>query len=389
MDRIIVAGASLAGLRSVESLRAHGFHGEIVAIGDETHPPYTRPPLSKTSLTTSAPLDEVLIPYTAEATWKLGRKIVGCNLDGGRVALDDGSSEDFDGLVIATGLRARRLTIPGPVGGRHVLRTLEDARELAGELQPGRTVLIVGASFIACEVASSARARNCRVIVVAPEDHPMLRVVGAEVGAALQARHAADGVEFHLGTLPVRFEGTDRVTGVVLNDGTELPVDVVVEAVGCSPSVDWLAGNRLDLTDGVLCDNTMRVIGTGNAVAVGDVARFPNPLFDTVPRRIEHWTMAGDTADRAAGSLLGVVPDHVPFTPLPSFWSDQLGVRIQGFGVPALAEEYTLVSGSLDADFAVAGYRENTLVAVFGIGRRRDVSRLRTELLDSAVNSPV
>ncbi|GAA4491370.1 hypothetical protein GCM10023094_55730 [Rhodococcus olei] len=215
----------------------------------------------------------------------------------------------------------------------------------------------------------------------------MLRVVGAEVGAALRARHEADGVEFHLSKLPVRFEGTDRVTGVVLDDGTELPVDVVVEAVGCSPSVEWLAGNGLDLTDGVLCANTMRVIGADNAVAVGDVARFPNPLFDSIPRRIEHWTMAGDTADRAAGTLLGKLPDHRPFTPLPSFWSDQLGMRIQGFGAPALADEYTLVSGSLDGDFAVAGYREGTLIAVFGIGRRRDVSKLRQELLDSAVNS--
>lgn len=163
---------------------------------------------------------------------------------------------------------------------------------------------------------------------VADDERPLRH----SVGAALRRRHEAHGVRFHLGTVPVEFRGTARVESVLLSDGTDLPADVVVEAVGCAPNTEWLAGNGLDLTDGVLCDNLLRVEGRPDVVACGDVARFPNPLFDEVPRRTEHWTMVTDTARKAGTTLgrhlVGAEPDPMPFTPVPSFWSDQYDLRL-------------------------------------------------------------
>jgi 3-phenylpropionate/trans-cinnamate dioxygenase ferredoxin reductase component len=318
---------------------------------------------------------------------RLGVRAQQADLAAGRVELTDGSSEAFDHLVAATGLRPRRLEIPGPARGRHVLRTLDDAQDLAARLRPGARLLIVGASFIGCELASVARSLGCRVSVVAPEQEPMERAVGPELGASMRRRHERNGVSFCLGRVPVAFAGAERVERVLLDDGAVLEVDVVLEAVGCRPETDWLLGNDLDLTDGVLCENSLQVTGHDRVHAVGDIARFPNPLIDGVARRVEHWAMAADTANQVASVITGAGVAG-KFCPLPSFWSDQLGLRLQAFGMPSIGDRWEVAAGDLDGEVIVTSWRADQLVGVVGVGLRRELMTWRKALQGALPRAP-
>lgn len=206
----------------------------------------------------------------------------------------------------------------------------------------------------------------------------MLRPLGARLGAELRRRHEGRGVRFLLGRTVARFTGT----GLELSDGTQVAAEVVVEAVGSVPCVEWLDGNGLDLSDGVLCDGALRVEGRPEVVAVGDVARFPNPRYDDVPRRVEHWSMPTDTARHAARTLLG--QDAGPFMPLPSFWSDQYDLRLQSFGAPGLGDDVRVLEGDLGGEAVVGYHRDGRLVGVVMLGAARRQAHYRGLLLDDA-----
>ncbi len=377
-DRVVVVGAAMGGLRAAEAVGKTGFAGEIVVVGEEPHPPYNRPPLSKDALagTTDPAALAFRVPRAAaQVRWRLGERVVRADLTARTVTLGGGQTLGWTGLVVATGLRPRRLAVPGPPVGRYLLRTLDDALALQAALVPGCRLVVVGAGFIGCEVAATARRLGVDVTIVAPEAVPMQRPLGLVLGQAMRRRHEAAGVRFHLGRLPVAFEGDARVAAVVLDDGTRLPADAVVEAVGCAPNVEWLDENGLDLGDGVLCDNALRVEGRPDVVACGDLARFPNPLFDALPRRVEHWGMVTDTAKRAGSTLgrhlTGQEPDADPFTPVPTFWSDQYDRRIQSFGAVGLgAEDVRVLEGDPDDEVAVGYHREGELVGVALVGLR-------------------
>jgi 3-phenylpropionate/trans-cinnamate dioxygenase ferredoxin reductase subunit len=426
VPRIVVVGASLAGLRVAEAARAEGFRGEIIVIGDEPYLPYNRPPLSKEALAGGVEFGQLEFRRRAsidDVTWRLGVPVTAADLAARTVTLADGTAISYDGLAIATGLRPRRLSLPGPRRGRHVVRTLEDATGLRAALTARRPhatptaglhpmptagsaarprVVVIGAGFVGCEVAATAQGMGCQVEIVAPEPEPLLRPLGALIGSAVRRRHERHGVRFHLGRLPSAFEPSpgdpDQVGAVLLDDGTRLAADVVVEALGCAPSTDWLRpgpvqDTAVDLADGVLTDGWMRVLAPGGApvpgvVAAGDVARFPNPLFDAVPRRVEHWSIPTDTGKRAGATLAAVLDgralDERPFTPMPSFWSDQYGERLQSFGVPGLADEIAVVDGDPDGAFIAAYRQAGRLVGVAGIGMMPGLLRLRGDLLASA-----
>ncbi|WP_435106558.1 NAD(P)/FAD-dependent oxidoreductase [Arhodomonas sp. AD133] len=381
---ILIVGASLGGLRAAEQLRSRGWQGRITVVGEEAYRPYNRPPLSKDVLgsDTQTDADDThrglafrLRDSLSDVDWRLGRSVVSTALEDRQVRLDDGESLVFDGLVVATGLRSRRLPLEGGESGRHVIRDLDDALALRQALAARPRVAVVGFGFIGCEVAATARTLGCEVTVVGPEACPLERVLGGALGAAVQRYHEARGVAFRPGRT-VRAMRPDSVNGpvqgLVLDDGEVLPAEVVVEAIGSHPNVEWLAGNGLDLGDGVLCDNALRVEGLPHVVAVGDVARFPNPLFDDVPRRVEHWCMPTDTAKRAARTLVdhlaGAPADESPFEPLPTFWTDQFDRRVQGLGAPALADRVVVAEGGLDLSragedgLAVEYYRDDRLV---------------------------
>jgi 3-phenylpropionate/trans-cinnamate dioxygenase ferredoxin reductase component len=392
--RILVAGASLGGLRAAEQLRAAGWTGTVTVVGDEPHMPYNRPPLSKEVLAGRAPFESLAFTPKAAAAdveWRLGTKAVAARLDERTVALDDGSSLSYDGLVIATGMRPRRLRCPGPLTGRHTVRTLADARGLRDELtRPGARVVVVGAGFIGCEVAATAVSLGVReVTVVDPLPLPMVGPLGELLGRALLKRHEQRGVRFALGASVAGFEGDERVTGVLLGDGSVLAADVVVESVGSVANVEWLEGNGLDLADGVLTDEQLRVGGRPEVVAVGDVARFPNARYDGTPRRVEHWSIPTDTAKHAAKALVahltGTSAESAPFAPLPTFWSDQHDFRLQSFGAPVLGkDDVRILDGDLDTDVLVGYHTGGRLVGVVALGGQAaamGAARYRAQLL--------
>jgi len=390
-QRIIVVGAGLGGLRAAEQLRAAGFAGDIVLIGDELHLPYTRPPLSKEGLAGELSHQSVVFRRKAsvdDVTWRLGETVVAADLASRTLSLTGGTQVAYDGLVAATGVSARRLPLDAPPQWRHVVRTLDDATALRAALKPGCSVVVIGAGFIGCEVAASARVLGCSVDIVDPLAVPLLRPLGVRLGTELQHRHERHGVRFHLGRTIARLRGD--ATGphhVVLDDGTELEVDVVVEAVGSAPNISWLSGNGLDLSDGVLCDGDLRVLGSAGpvatAVAVGDIARFPNPLFDDVPRRVEHWNIPTETAKRAARVLLsGMEPapaQELPqFRPMPAFWSDQYDLRLQSFGLPGIGgEDIRVLEGDLSDEVVMGYHRDGVLVGVVLLGLTRRSAHYR------------
>jgi NADPH-dependent 2,4-dienoyl-CoA reductase/sulfur reductase-like enzyme len=270
-----------------------------------------------------------------------------------------------------------------------------DAAALRADLVPGARLVVLGAGFIGCEVAATARNLGCEVTSVAIDPYPMVRPLGAALGAEMQRRHEAHGVAFRLGVGVVGFRGEDRVRGVDLSSGEQLVADVVVEAISSHCNVEWLAGNGLDLRDGVRCDNLLRACADdGTAVdgvhVVGDLARFPNPLFDDVPRRVEHWNIPTETGRRAAAALVAYLAgdgyDAVaakPFRPMPSFWSDQYDLRLQSFGAPGLAggeDDIRVLEGSLDHEVVVGYHRDDVLVGVVGIGMLPRVMDYRTAI---------
>jgi 3-phenylpropionate/trans-cinnamate dioxygenase ferredoxin reductase component len=382
---ILIAGASLAGLRMAECLRAAGHAGPITICGDEPHRPYNRPPLSKEALLDGADAASLqatlafrLKPSLADVEWLCGQAVVKADLAGRTAWLADGRALRFDVLVAATGLRPRRLPIDGGESRRFVLRTVDDAVRLRRSLARGGRLAIIGGGFIGCEVASSACKLGLEVTIVEPMAHPMLRAVGPALAAAMQRVHQAAGVAFRLGEGVVSIDATDAgALRIGLTDGSVVAADLVVEAVGSECNVEWLAGNGLDLRDGLLCDDRMRVQGRPDLYAIGDVARFPNAFADPQARRIEHWCIPAMTARRAAESLVRGDAGQErldPFMAVPSFWSDQQGLRLQSFGMPALAERVDLLEGSLAADSlrtqgaAIGYWRGERLLGVACVG---------------------
>ncbi|WP_447037299.1 NAD(P)/FAD-dependent oxidoreductase [Streptomyces sp. DSM 118878] len=371
---IAVVGASLGGLRAAEQLRAAGWRGGITLYGDEPHLPYNRPPLTKDVLAGRAHPSATELrrrPSVADVEWRLGTAVTAADLGARTLTLADGTVRPYEGLVAATGVRPRRLPLPGGPP-RHVVRTLEDSAALGAGLTAGARVLVIGSGFIGCEVAATARTAGCAVTVVAPEAQPMLLALGTDLARALRLRHEARGVRFRMGRLVTAL----TPAGAVLDDGTEVAADVLVEAVGSLPNTEWLAATEgIDLTDGILCDAHLRIGGLPHAVAVGDVARFPNARYGPEPHRVEHWSVPGDTARHAARTLVagltGTVRDPAPCAPLPSFWSDQFTLRLQSFGRPALADRCELLAGdpeSADGDLLYGYHRGPRLIGVAALG---------------------
>lgn len=374
--RCVIVGGSLAGLRAAEAVRRSGFDGEILVIGAEPHMPYNRPPLSKDALQDHSALDQLtfrLSSAAADVTWNIGKTVSSVDLDNESAELVDGARVEWDGLVIAAGVSARRVEIPGPQLGRYVVRTVLDAMLLRQQVFQGAKVVVLGAGFIGCEVAATCQILGAEVDVIGTGPVPMNTPLGMEFGGELQRRHEGRGVRFHMNTAAVAFEGSDRVREVVLSNGMTLRADLVVEAVGTRPNTEFLEGNGLDLSDGVMCDNAMRVESRPNVVACGDIARFPNPMFDSIPRRVEHWNMAVETAKMAGKTvglhLRGLQDAREDFRPVPSFWSDQYSLRIQSFGMPVLGSaDVRILEGELSTEFAAGYHRDGELVGVVMLG---------------------
>lgn len=393
---VVIVGASMGGLRAAESLRRFGYTGELIVVGDEPYAPYNRPPLSKEVLAAEVSHEAVAFPLRAaveDVHWVLGKKAVAADVDAHTVTLDDGTVLEYAQLVVATGLRAKFAELPGGVKpGRFTIRTLDDAMELRAAIQPGVRVVVSGAGFVGCETAATLRKLGAEVTIVT-RTTPLSRILGDEFGAEIQRRQEAQGVRFVVGTRVADVLGDDRVTGVVLESGETLDCDVLIDAVGSHPNTEWLEGTGIDLENGVRCDAQLRALDeAGNVVpdvyAIGDVARFPNPIFDDTHRRIEHWNIPTECAKhvgKAIAALHAGEPHPVEaFTPVPSFWSDQFDMHILSFGLPVLGDRAELVAGSLNDDCVFEYYRGDQLVGVAGIGMRSVVQGYRTAFSPAA-----
>ncbi|KKD03027.1 NAD(P)/FAD-dependent oxidoreductase [Streptomyces sp. WM6386] len=356
MNRIVVVGASAAGLAAVETLRREGYDGPLTLVGDEPLAPYDRPPLSKQLLSGEWRPERLDLRTPSDLSalgldLRLGVPATGLELTGRTVRLADGSTVPYDGLILATGVRPRRL----PGEGAHVLRTLDDALTLRDRLGPGRRLVVVGAGFLGAEAAAVAWRLGAEVTLLEPAPVPLAHAVGTEVGRVLSQAHLDRGVDLRCGVTVT--EVTED--GVRLAGGEVVEADEVLVAIGSLPNTEWLDGSGLAVGDGVVCDEYCEA--ARNVYAAGDVARWYNPLFGT-SMRIEHRTNAAEQGMAAARNLLN--PEaRKPFAPVPYFWSDQYDMKVQAYGFLRGHDEVAVVEGDLAERRFVAAYRTGDRVS--------------------------
>ena len=383
VSRLVVVGASLAGLRAVEAARKAGFEGAITLIGAERHLPYDRPPLSKDFLDAAKPDAEELIPFfrsddvfADELRLELLLGAPATGLDIGRKVVLIGDREvGYDALIIATGSQLRTLPGSGHLDGVHGLRTLDDSLAIRAALDAGARTVVIGAGFIGSEVASSAQKRGVDVTLVEALPTPLVRATGTVMGAAIASLHDRNGTKLLCGTGVKAVEGDGHVERVVLDDGTVLEADLVVVGIGVIPCTSWLEGSGMTIDNGVLCDETLWT-GVPGVYAAGDVANWLNPMFG-VRQRMENWTAAAEQGAAAARNALD--PENAkPYGTVPYFWSDWYGSRIQFVGVPD-SEEVLLVDGDVDNDDRwTALYRQgDRLVGALTVNRPTVIMKYR------------
>ena len=358
MDHIVVVGASLAGLRAVETFRREGFAGRLTFVGAEHHAPYDRPPLSKDYLAGVADRAAITLRRDGfdelDVDLRLGETAHSLDVDAHSVGVGD-SVVAFDGLLIATGAHPRTLPAQPALIGVHTLRTVEDADAISRWIDDDARLCVIGAGFIGAEVAATARSKGRDVTVLEALPEPMVRGVGPVIGAVLARLHRAHGVDLRLGVGVESIAGNDRVERVHLVDGSVVECDVVLVAIGAVPTTDWLVGPGITVDDGVVCDAELRA--APGIVAAGDVCRWPNAMFDGELMRIEHWTNAAEQGTHAARTLLAGATAE-PFVTVPFVWSDQYDVKIQSAGRFSAEDRMEVVSGSTDDDRWAMGWRQ-------------------------------
>jgi NADPH-dependent 2,4-dienoyl-CoA reductase/sulfur reductase-like enzyme len=378
--RLVVVGASLAGLRAAQAARAAGFSGELTVIGAEPHLPYTRPPLSKELLKGEQAPEQCALPSQAlEVRWRLHSVATCLDRSRARVILADGDEVPYDRLILATGCRAR--TWPG-LEGAHVLRTLDDALALRAALGPGKRLVIAGAGFIGCEVAASARTLGAQVTLLDIAPHPLLPL-GPELGARVAAMHSEHGVDVRCGTGIEALESLRDRTG---ETAAGSPAPVVLLALGAVPNTDWLQGSGLELDEGggVACDATLTSVSDPDVLAAGDIASWPHPLAGGASVRIEHWTTAAEHGQLAGRSALLEPDERKPHVAPPYFWSDQYDTKIQSVGFPNLADRLEIVED--DGRRVVAeATREGRLVGAVTFNAAKRLSEYRRRLMAEPV----
>lgn len=389
-DGVVIVGAGLGGIRVAENLRANGYEDSITLIGAEVHPPYDRPPLSKSVLRGEhdrVDLKPAEFFTDADITFRSGQRVTAIDTESRTVTVEFVDSPErtetigYAHLVLATGLTPRTLSgTPADVGGLHVLRTVDDALALRAELVTATTAVVIGAGFVGCEVAASLVATGLAVVLVEPAATPLAAALGGEIGALITRLHQENGVEVITGVGVDAVDVTDgRVSAVDLGNGTRVPADIVVVGIGSTPVVDYLEGSGIVLAQretggGIACDEH-GATSAPDVYAVGDVAN-----WSTGPgaRRVEHWTHTVEQAAAVAHRIAGS-DATIPTAP-PYFWSDQFDLKIQVLGSPRPTD--TVHMAADDGHKFLAYYsRDGLLTAVVGAGKTGAVMKRRAQLL--------
>jgi 3-phenylpropionate/trans-cinnamate dioxygenase ferredoxin reductase component len=375
--RYVIVGASLAGATAAITLRDEGADGTVTLIGAENEPPYERPPLSKAYLRGDVPFDKALVrppAFYAEHGIETIFGIRATRIDPSAriVELEDHRQVPFDALLIATGGRNRRVSIPGAdLEGIYGLRTVQDADRIREEMVPGRRAVVVGMGFIGSEVAASLRQKGVDVVAIDPSKTPLFRVLGEAVGQTIADLHRAHGVRTIFEDTVSAFEGTRRVTHVVTKAGLRLECDFVVVGIGIEPAVELLDGSGIHVDNGVAVDEYCQT-NVSDVYAAGDVANHYHPVFDR-RIRVEHWHNAIKQGAAAARNMLG---KHVAYDEVHWFWSDQYDANLQYAGFHAKWEQL-VVRGRLDSgSYLVCYVNDGRIDAAVGLNRARDVRRI-------------
>jgi 3-phenylpropionate/trans-cinnamate dioxygenase ferredoxin reductase component len=360
VDQVVVAGAGLAGLRTVEQLRLLGYAGQITLVGAETRPPYDRPPLSKKVLI--GKLDDTALKADfaqLKVDFRAGESAVGLDPDG--VLRTTGGEYRFDRLVLATG--ATPVTLPGP-GRQRLLRTIDDALALRAALQPGVKLVVAGAGWIGAELATAAATLGCEVTVLDAAATPLAVALGPEVGGVTASWYAAAGVELLL----EQAVSSVRDGGIELAAGGWLAADEMVTAVGVRPAVGWLEGTGIRLESGVAADEGLRSSVPG-IYAVGDCSSFVSRRYGR-RLRFEHWDVALHAPEVAAANLLG---GHEIYDPVPYFWSEQFGRMVQYAGYHGGAGQLVWRGDPAAGQWSACWLDNGRLAAVLAVDRPRDL----------------
>jgi len=377
VERVVVVGGGLAGLRVIESLRSRRYAGEVTLVGAERHAPYDRPPLSKHLL--AGGVDDTTLDAdfaTLGVRLRLGEIAVRVAADDDAVLTDRGAHR-FDRLVLATG--SVPIGLPGG-GPQRFLRTIDDAHALRSLMRPGLRLVIVGAGWIGAELATAAAARGCVTTVLEAGAAPLAAAIGAAVGAQTSRWYAECGVGLRLGAAVAAI--TDA--GVLLADGEHIPADEVVTAIGVRPAVAWLDGSGIKLDNGVAVDEGLRASRPG-VFAVGDCAAFWSRRYRR-RLRVEHWDNALHSPDVAGANLLGGVE---VYNPVPYFWSEQFGRMMQYIGHHNAADSLVWRGDPAQQTWSACWMAEDRLVALLAVGRRRDISQGRGVIASGARLDPV
>ncbi|HVC79027.1 MAG TPA: FAD-dependent oxidoreductase [Chloroflexota bacterium] len=372
----VIVGASLAGGRAAETLRAEGFAGHILLVGAEPDRPYERPPLSKQYLRREWSRDKVFL-HPAEyydqqhIELRLGQRVQRVATSEKRVALATGTPIAYDKLLIATGASPRRLHVPGGnLEGVEYLRTLRDADTLGATLKHTPRVLIVGASFIGSEVAASARMLGCQVTMLEAAAVPLLHALGERMGAVYAGFHRDHGVDLRLGEGIAAFRGAGRLEEAVTTSGAHIPCDLAIVGIGVAPVVDFLEGSGLAVNNGITTDELCRA-SQPDVFAAGDVANWWHPgLRERL--RVEHFDHADNQGKAAARSMLG---RGEPYAPTLYFWSDQYDLSLEYAGHATRWDQIVLRGNPDQRSFCAFYLQEGHIKACLSVNRSADLAK--------------
>jgi NADPH-dependent 2,4-dienoyl-CoA reductase/sulfur reductase-like enzyme/nitrite reductase/ring-hydroxylating ferredoxin subunit len=384
----LIIGAGAAGNAAAETLRQDGFSGQVTMISPEETLPYDRPNLSKEFLAGKGkpewlPLRSPGFYEEQHIDLKLGHKVTGVDFKARAVTLENGDRLNWDRLLLATGGIPRPLEVPGKgKEGVFLLRSRRDAEAIIDAAQRARTAVVIGASFIGLEVASSLRQRDLEVRVVAPEAIPLQRIFGERIGTWLRGIHEDHGVQFHLGQTAAEILGPDSVEAVRLEDGTVVKADLVVVGIGIKPALDYLTGTDIVQGNGIPVDACLRTRAEG-VYAAGDIAAVPyGPSGQLV--RVEHWTVAERQGQHAARAMLGSME---PYQEIPFFWTRQFDMSLTYLGWADTFDQVAYRDPVGNEGFLAGFYSDGTLRAVASLRRNVNLTVV-CELLKAGIAIP-